>query len=358
MVKFKIECDPNARPFCSTRIIVDNVNNAAKKLNLYSDVEKVVMYDTLCSSHGFRRIDAFWCAFELPFPRIIQQNAGTKPILGLSKQNALFAAYGGYPRNLVNYVTLGVDSNFWKPTKKVYNLDKFVFLAFCESNNRSGFEDLVEVFGNAYSGGQTKIQLYIKDREATPKFKEWVKERAEFWDVDIVHDDRHLEDHNEEIKLIQGADCGVCVNHSHTFGMVMSQSMACGLPQILIPYSGPGDYADKMNSFIPEYTIEEVTQEMVDDLSKMGMKNYLFPINENNYPSKPFWARVDHESLRHKMDEAMFRKEKLQQLSEISVLTARWMTWERTAINMSYVLSQLGSQEENLDLILRRYRYE
>jgi hypothetical protein len=356
MVKFKIECDPNARQFCSTRIIVDNVNRAADKLGLYSDISKVVLYDTLCNSHGFRRIDAFWCAFELPFPAIIQSNAGGKPILGLSKQNALFAAYGGYPRNLVNYVSLGVDSNLWKPTKKIYNLDKFVFLAFCESNNRSGFEDLVETFGDAYSGGTKKVQLYIKDREATSKFKEWVRERAEFWKVDIVHDDRHLEDHNEEIKLIQGADVGVCVNHSHTFGMVMSQAMACGLPQILIPYSGPGDYADKMNSFIPEYRIEEVTQEMINKLSEIGMKNYLFPIDNINYPGQPFWARVDHESLRQKMDEAMFHPKKLQQLSEICVLTARWMTWERTAINMSYVLSQLETQEEDLNLVLSRNR--
>lgn len=358
MVNFRIECDPNARPFCSTRIIVDNVNAAAKKLGLYSDSEAVVMYDTLCNPHGASRIDAFWCAFELPFPRIIQQNAMGKPILGLSKQNALFAAYGGYPRNLVNYVTLGVDSNLWKPTKKIYNKDKFVFLAFCESNNRSGFEDLVKVFCEGFSGGKTQVRLYIKDREATKTFKEWVRDQAEKHKVDIVHDDRHLTDHQEEIKLIQGADVGICVNHSHTFGMVMSQAMACGLPQIIMPYSGPADYADVLNSLIPEFKIEEITQETIDYLSSIGMKNYLFPINESNYPTPPFWGRVDHKSLLEKMDLALTNRRKLQQLSEISVLTARWMTWERTAVNMSYVLSQLDSQSEDLNLLFAKKRDE
>ena len=309
MTKFKVECDPNARPYCSTRIIVESINEAAYKLDLYSDNDKVVMYDTLCSHHGFRRIDAFWCAFELPFPSIIQQNAGGKPILGLSKQNALFAAYGGYPRNLINYVTLGVDSKFWKPTKKINNTDKFVFLAFSESNNRSGFEDLIPAFGEEFQNN-SQVRLYIKDREATPKFKLWVKEQANKFNVDVVHDDRHLTDHQEEIDLINGADVGICVNHSHTFGMVMAQAMSCGLPHIIMPYSGPADYADILNSITPEFTLEEVTQDKITSLDKIGMKNHLFPINEVNYPKKPFWGAVNIPSLKEKMRYALDNPEK------------------------------------------------
>lgn len=357
MTKFKIECDPNARPFCSTRIIVDNVNTAAKKLGFYSEKDDIVFYDTLCVSHGYRKIDAFWCAFELPFPSIIQNNASGRPILGLSKQNALFAVKGGYPRNLVNYVTLGVDSHLWKPTKKLYNKDKFVFIAFSESNNRCGFEDLIPAFGEAFRN-RKDVLLYIKDREATQKFKEWVKKQAEIYQVEIIHDDRHLMDHSEEIRLIQGADVGVCVNHSHTFGMVMAQAMSCGLPQIIMPYSGPADYADVLNSLTPEFTLENVSQDDIDGLSELGMKNHLFPINKTNYPRQVFWAKVNKDSLKEKMLLASENRQILSDISEVAILTARWMTWERCAINMNYVLSHLNSQKENLDLIFVKNRYE
>jgi glycosyltransferase involved in cell wall biosynthesis len=341
MEKFKIVCDPNSREFCSTRIIVDQVNNAAKKLDLYSDDGKVVVYDCLGQKFDYNP-DAFWVAYELPFPQFITNNCKPKTIIGLSKDNALFAAYGGYPIDKIQYVTLGVNSENWSYIEnKKYIKDKFVFTCMCESNTRSGFDILIPAFGEAFQNNQN-VLLYIKDREATPIFKQWVKEMSEKYNCNILHDDRHLSNWEDQVKIFEGTDVAININRSHTFGMVNLQGMSCGIPTICQRYSGFTDYTSDISNISLKFDVVKVTQEKIDYLSSIGMKNHLFPINNSTYPFEPFWSEVDKEDLKSKMIFIMENSRKRDNLKIISKLVASWFTWERCAVNMSYVLKNLN----------------
>lgn len=340
MEKFQVLKDKNANSFGSTEIIVNAINEAAKKLDLYSENGKKIMYDCLGQSHG-ENPDAFWVAYELPFPHFIMKSCYPKTILGLSKDNALFAAYGGYPIDKINYVTLGVDRKNWPFIEaKKYMKDKFVFVCMCESNTRSGFDILVPAFCEEFKD-QKEIVLYIKDRSATDKFKIWVKEMATKYNVEIIHDDRHIENWEEQVKIFESADVAININRSHTFGMVNLQGMSCGLPTICQRYSGFTDYASDLSNVSLKFDIVDLDQNKINELINIGMKNHLFAISPEYYPNKVFWSEVDKEDLKLKMRKIFEDRALRDNLKVLSNLVASWFSWERSAANMSFVVSTL-----------------
>lgn len=337
MTKFKVVCDPNTPSFGSTQIIVNAINKAAKNLDLYSDNDKLVVYDCLGQSHGYNP-NAFWTAYELPFPGFILQNCYPKKVLGLSKDNAHFAILGGYPRELVDYVNLGVDTKTWRPTTKKYLKDKFVFLTMTESNTRSGLEILIQAFAENFKD-QKGVALYLKDRSPTDKFQDWVKNIAETFNVEIIHDPRHLEDHQEEVKIFESCDCHFYLNHTGSFNMTVMQGLSCGIPTVSIRHGGPSDYiSHRMNGIAVEYDLVGITQEYINQLIDIGMKNHLFPITNSNHKTLPFWAVPRKEDMKNCMNELLSNKNRLTDLSENAIATANWFSWERSAMNMSFVL--------------------
>lgn len=351
MQKFKIVGDNESNKFHSSRIIIDATNEAAKRLGLYSEEGKTVVYDCLCNSHGYDA-DAFWCAYELPFPVPILQNANGKPIIGLSKDNAWFASEGGYPRHLVDWVSLGVDTNVWTPQPKRLMRDKFVVLSMIESTVRCGLEILVPAFGNVFSGNKDVV-LYIKDRNPTKVFSKWIKEKAEKYNIEIIHDGRHTENHEIEKEIFSMADCHFYINHSGTWCMTNTQGMACGVPTASIRHSGPTDYlSHALTGMAIEYDLEIVTDAILAELQQIGMKNFLFPMNQ--YLRRPFWANPRIQSVQRTLNILYENPQVRTQLSKNAIMCAQTLSWERTAVNMSYVLDNF----QNRNNIENFNRYE
>jgi glycosyltransferase involved in cell wall biosynthesis len=343
MNKFKVVSDPNAKSNGSTRFIVDSINAAAHKLDLYSDNDYIICYDTICQQYDYNPHILF-CAMEIPFPRIALENAGGKPIIGLSRTNGLLPAYGGYPLHLCNYVTLGVDSKKWNVVQKTKNLDKFVFYAISESTVRSGFEILIEAFGESFKGNNSVV-LYLRDRGATPIFKNWVRKKAAFYKVNIVHDDRDISDHTQILDILSGVDVGVCVNRGHTFALQVVETMSCGIPCILMNANGLADYAlPGFNCWGVNFDMEDLTQEKLIELENIGLKNYLFQINSNNYINQPFWARPNIDSLIKSMSEAFSDRHKRYVYGAMGRLTAEQLTWERTCFNISAMINDFKNK--------------
>lgn len=339
MRKFRIVGDISSNPFHSSRIIIDATNKAAKKLGLYDEKGLTVCYDTLCNSHGYH-VDAFWSAYELPFPAPVLNNAGGKPIIGLSRDSAWLVVSAGYPAEKVNFCTLGVDKEIWKPVKKNKYLDKFVFLSMTESNVRCGLDDVIHSFGKVFAGRKDVI-LYIKDRQPTPKFVEWVKKASEYYDVEVIHDERHIENHEIEREIFACADVHVYLNHCGAFNMTVTQGMACGIPTITMAYGGPADYASWFNAKLVDYNIVPVTDRLLLELAERGMKNHFF--SSQQYTIQPFWAQPDEESLQSaliEIKEGRNAEEERARLKYFGPITASWLSWEKTAINMSFLLSE------------------
>lgn len=356
MINFNIKCDPNAYPFGSSRIITDATNKAAKKLGVYSD-DYTVVYDCLCNNQWRFPAKAFWCAYEVPIPKLITQSANGLPIIGLSKENAWMFVEGGYPHNLCNYVTLGCDTEEWVPQKKKFMKDKFIIGGSIESTVRSDFPLIIEAFGSNFKGNKGVV-LYLKDRFATSKFQQWVKEQAEKWDIEIIHDNRDIQSKEEENNLYATWDAHIYLNRAGTFCMTVMQGMACGVPTISARWSGPSDYlSHRVNGLAVDYDLVPITEAKLYELESLGMRNYLIPPTVINYKSQPYWAEYKLESLKNHFQEIVDDKHLREKLSHNGILTAQWFNWERTAASMSYVLSEFPSLINNPHLKDLKSRY-
>lgn len=338
MDKIRVVGDSSSNPYHSSSIIINSINKAAKELGIYDENGLTCVYDTLCNNHGYKDIVGFYCAYELPFPKPILDNAGGKPIIGLSRDNAWFAIEGGYPRELVNHCTLGVDTSIWSPQSKNFLKDKFVVLCMTESTVRSGLECLIPAFGEVFSGNKDVV-LYIKDREPTETFKQYVRSMSEYYNIEIIHDPRHLEDHEEEKKILQAVDCHFYLNHSATFAMTVLQSMACGIPTVSIRHSGPTDYlSHDLTGLAVEYDLKYLEQSKLDYLVQIGQKNFLFPLN--CYQNRPYWAEPRKDSIKKCLTDLYESKELREKLIYNGIRCGQTLSWKRTAWNLQFVLNE------------------
>ena len=290
--------DPNNQKFCSSDIIISNLNNAAKNLGIYSENGYKVVYDCIGNAHGYNP-DAMIIVYELIFPSFILNKVYPKPIFGVSRDNLQFILEGGYPIGLSDYVHLGVDATIWEYRQKEKRGTTFRLLGIGESNTRGGLELVVSNFCEEFTN-EKGIELYLRDRSATDIFKTWVQEQAKKYNVHIIHDDRHLENFEEEKEILYSADAAICLNKSSTWNLRTIECMSVGTPLIVIPYAGPKDYSvDNESAMHVKYELSPITIGTLNYLQDIGLKNYLF--TPTMHPRTPVWSVPINTSVREKM---------------------------------------------------------
>lgn len=332
MIKYKVVGDPSNPAGFSSHIIINSLNEAAKKIGCYDENGKTVVYDCIGSRHGYNA-DALIVCYELPFNDFIIENCGGKPVLGVSRDNAFFAIEGGYPKDLVDWFPLGVDANAFPVVRKTRDLDKFVVAVNTESLVRGGIELCINAFSKAKL---ENAKLIIKDRNATSKFGHYVQAMAEHHKIEIQY---FNECWNREqiIEFYRGIDVNLYLNRSSTWACPPLEAFSMGIPSVCIGYSGPRDYVmDNINALVPKYRLGLVSDEL-NSLIGMGCRNFFFP---SGYKVQPYWAIADTKDVAEKL-------ELLQQdiglrivLSENARLTAEMFSWERSARQLSTVLSK------------------
>lgn len=336
MQKFCVIGD-KANAFFSSSLIITNLNKAAQKLGLFDENAPKIVYSTVGSDYGHQNVAAIICLYELPFPLPILHNLGNRPVIGSGLDNMFFAAEGGYPCHLCYYAPLGVDSTIFTPQKKTHN--KFRFLSFAESNSRCGLHLLLDAFGDEFRG-MRDVELYIKDRLATPTWKTYVKEKASEYNIVVIHDTENTQDF-EQIKKIYGdSDVHVFLNQSSTWALSCCESMAMGLPLIAMNYSGPANYLrDNFNGYAVKYALEEVDDLKINSLIKIGLRNFLFPTASYLHP--PYWAAPEHDDLRKSLEGATTKCFDMDRWGQNAQLTAAQFTWERSVVQLSQILDQV-----------------
>lgn len=355
MLKFCIKGDNSANPFYSSSIIITKLNEAAKKVGLYDEQGKIVVYSTTCNDFG-HNTDAFLCVYETTFPIPVLQLANGRPILGCSLDN-LFFINDSYPASLCGFSPLGVDTEQFNPQKRIGNKEVFRFLAFCESNARSGLDEVLKAFGTVFRD-VPGVELYIKDRGATDTFKEFVKQAASSYRINVIHDTENTQSFEDILKIYAQSDCLVFCSKSTTWGMPILEAMACGLPVISTAYAGPREYlSNRFNSLIAKHNVVPITQQNLDYLAYIGCRNHMFPLNA--YPVAPYWSEVNQYHLQECMVKMRhLSKSQLNDLGNGGIMTARHFTWERAAVNLSNSLEALDKNKSNPLLWKKINRYE
>jgi len=337
MYKFCVKGDISANSFFSSSIIINNLNEGAKKAGLYDENGKTVVYSTTCNDYG-HKTDAFICVYEtvLPFPVI--QMANGRPIIGCSLDN-LFFITDSYPYDKVGYFPLGVDTEIFKPVPRSAS-EKFRFLHFSESNARTGAEVVLHAFCTLFKGDPT-VELYLKDRMATDEFKNYVKAVASTYKANVIHDTDNTQSFDHVKTIYSNSDVAISISRSSTWNMPALEAMAMGKPLIGIKYCGMDEFLrHEFNGIAVEHNIQVITQEHLNFLNSIGCRNHMFPLNSYTRPA--YWAETGNKDLMN----AMYRmrhaeKDWLDYLSKNAVTTAKQFTWEKSAVLLSCELTRL-----------------
>ena len=338
MTKYKVVGDPENPKMFSSEIIISSLNNAAKSQDLYSENDAVIVYDCCGKNHNFKNASAIICCYEHSVPKYVVRNLNGLPTIAVSPDNMMFLLEGGIPKDKVSYINLGVNSQKFKLVEKKKNLDKFVVLSYTESLVRSGLNILIEGFGQAFSGDKSAV-LYIKDRNARPEFYSWLKFRADYYNIELVYENRHISNIEEILDMFSGVDVHFNLNFSTTWGMCILESMSAGIVTAASMYSGPRQFIlDKMTGIGIEYELEGITQEKINQLESIGMRNFFFPINKENFNSWPYWCQPKVESVYKNLisirNNLLLRKK----ISFLGRKMAEELSWEKSALSLSRVL--------------------
>jgi glycosyltransferase involved in cell wall biosynthesis len=336
MKQVKVVGDPNNTPSCSSQIIISSLNDGLQKLGLYDDNGQVIVYDCLANNHNFPTSHII-CPYETTIPSIVRDRAQGITLIGVSNQNQTFFVEGGHPKERTDVCLLGVDTKFWAPLPRTPS-SKFVFGMMCDSNTRAAYNDLFYAFSRVF-GGSKDVCLYIKDRWATEEFKKFVKQWSDSGEIEIIHDDTHITNKEQEREIYNNLDAHIFLNRSSTFALTVAQGMAMMKPTIVMDYSGPRDYCNELNSCLVDFTLQDITERKLIELTQHGFRNYLLT-HPSLFPRKPQWAEPVIASIESALRTVYEDREYRERIAYNARVTAQSLTWEKSAATLSYIVSK------------------
>lgn len=335
MKTVRVVGDPNNTKSCSSEIIISSLNAGLRKLGLYGE-DSTVVYDCLAQRHGYNPSHII-CAYETSVPSLVIRNAGDSDLIGVSFQNQAFFINGGFPVEKTHAMLLGVDSKLWS-RRPIDKKDKFTFGMMCDSNTRACYSELIIAFGQAF-GGRIDVELYIKDRWATPEFKNIVRSLASHYKIIVHHDDTHITDKWQEVDIYNNLDCHVFLNRTSTFALTVVQGMAMQLPTIVMDYSGPRDYCNELNSCLVKYYLDDITPLKIMQLQQNGYRNYLLT-EPSMFLKHPQWAQPLIDDIKNALIKVYEDEEYRKNIAKNARATAENLSWERAALSLVGIVNK------------------
>lgn len=180
-----------------------------------------------------------------------------------------------------------VNSNFLnKNITKVQSIDNFRFInvAFMNKNKRQ--INIIKAAENLEKQGVKGFELVlIGDGEEKTTLEKYVKENG-LKNIQFLG----LQDRENVSELMSTSDCFVLSSDFETFGVVIIEALACGLPVISTRCGGPEDIIDESNGvLITKNNIEEITAAMeyiIKNYSNLYDKNSIREECEKKYSER------------------------------------------------------------------------
>ncbi len=164
-------------------------------------------------------------------PRLAEAYAGAAVRLAVSRSLAAEMERNGIAD--VEVVPNLVDESFFSPAPKEY-ADPFVFIALGRLEPRKGFDDLIEAAARIEGpfelriGGKGRLEATLRKQVRALQLDDRVSFLGE-----LTRDGVHA--------ALQAADCFVLASRHESFGVVLAEALACGLPLIATRSGGPCD---------------------------------------------------------------------------------------------------------------------
>ena len=133
------------------------------------------------------------------------------------------------------YVPNVVDTDFFKPSKKVKSSENFTFLNVAHLDAKKNQAGLIKSFAEQFSG-KTKYNLIIAGEGPE---KENLQTLISSLGVTNQVSLFGRASREEVLQLMQNVHCFVLPSFHETFGVVLIEAMACGLPVLSTKSGGP-----------------------------------------------------------------------------------------------------------------------
>ena len=133
------------------------------------------------------------------------------------------------------YVPNVVDTSFFKPSKEVKSTEQFIFLNVAHLDAKKNQARLVESFAEKFAGN-TKYKLIIAGDGPEKENLQTQIDKLKVSNQVVLFGRASRED---VLSLMQKSNCFVLPSLYETFGVVLIEAMACGLPVLSTKSGGP-----------------------------------------------------------------------------------------------------------------------
>jgi len=164
-------------------------------------------------------------------PRLVEAYAGAAARLAVSRSLAAEMERNGIAN--VEVVPNLVDESFFSPAPREH-VDPFVFISLGRLEPRKGFDDLIDAAARIEGafelriGGKGPLEATLRDRVRELRLGDRVSFLGEL-------------SRNGVLANLRAADCFVLASRHESFGVVLAEALACGLPLIATRCGGPSE---------------------------------------------------------------------------------------------------------------------
>ena len=172
------------------------------------------------------------------------------------------------------YVPNVVDTSFFKPSRKVKNTEQFIFLNVAHLDAKKNQAGLVISFANKFAGNN-KYKLIVAGDGPEKENLQAQIDKLKLSDQVVLFGRASRE---EVLDLMQKSNCFVLPSHYETFGVVLIEAMACGLPVLSTKSGGPESIItnNKYGFLCEENELSDMLEQMVvKDFDSVEIRKYV-----------------------------------------------------------------------------------
>ena len=172
------------------------------------------------------------------------------------------------------YVPNVVDTSFFKPSRKVKNTEQFIFLNVAHLDAKKNQAGLVTSFANKFAGNN-KYKLIVAGDGPEKENLQAQIDKLKLSDQVVLFGRASRE---EVLALMQKSNCFVLPSHYETFGVVLIEAMACGLPVLSTKSGGPESIitSNEYGFLCEENELSDMLEQMVvKDFDSVEIRKYV-----------------------------------------------------------------------------------